>query len=661
MALGFKGCVLDSQLLLLAESPLRQSLKPIIAKLVGSETVAAGDGEHGGYFRLLQRPGNLVAKRLVEQAAQCGASELRELVVDKINWSDPGKAILPLGQDVGFAGQWAERYGRIANVITAIDNALEQNHVIASQKQAFSINSPLARGLGTELPIVQGPMTRVSDSAQFAASVAAGGALPMLALSLMKGGSLEQMLEETRQELQGRPWGIGLLGFAPRELLDHQIEIARKFQPDYAIIAGGRPDQAASLEASGIPSFLHVPSPNLLSLFIQDGARRFIFEGRECGGHIGPLSSFILWSSMIDCLLPELDKKPTLADELMLLFAGGIHDATSSMALQVLLAPLTKRGVKVGILMGSAYLFTKEIVSSKAVVRGFQNEAIDCKSTVSLESGPGHASRCAYTEFAKYFFEERRNQLRSGRPSDEVRTHLDDLILGRLRIASKGLTREGDSSTLVQLDEQTQHIDGMYMLGQVATLRHHVTTVADLHNDVTEVAGTRLIDSLQERVDDAVEQIQSVDIALVGMAGLFPQCATTEIYWQSIINNVDAITEIPSQRWDWRLYYDQDRHARDKIYSRWGGFLEDLPFDPTDFGMPPRSLTSVDPMQLMALEVARRTLVDAGCNGLGVDHSRTSVIIGASGGAGDVGMQYGLRAELPRFNGTLPPEISNQL
>ena len=50
--------------------------------------------------------------------------------------------------------------------------------------------------------------------------------------------------------------------------------------------------------------------------------------------------------------------------------------------------------------MGSAYLFTREIVASGAVVPQFQQEAIDCERTVNLESGPGHASRCAYTPFA---------------------------------------------------------------------------------------------------------------------------------------------------------------------------------------------------------------------------------------------------------------------
>ena len=62
------------------------------------------------------------------------------------------------------------------------------------------------------------------------------------------------------------------------------------------------------------------------------------------------------------------------------------------------------------------------------------------------------------------------------------------------------------------------------------------------------------------------------------------------------------------------------------------------------YGMPPKSLESVDPMQLMSLEVAQRTLVDAGYHEKAFDRERASVIIGASGGAGDVGTQYGIRS-----------------
>ena len=81
-----------------------------------------------------------------------------------------------------------------------------------------------------------------------------------------------------------------------------------EFVPPFALIAGGRPDQAAKLEKHGIPTYLHVPAPSLLQMFLDDGARRFIFEGRECGGHVGPRTSFVLWESMVDTLLEAIDR-----------------------------------------------------------------------------------------------------------------------------------------------------------------------------------------------------------------------------------------------------------------------------------------------------------------------------------------------------------------
>jgi hypothetical protein len=119
------------------------------------------------------------------------------------------------------------------------------------------------------------------------------------------------------------------------------------------------------------------------------------------------------------------------------------------------------KGVKVGILMGSAYLFTKEIVESGAIVEQFQKEVIECDHTVALESGPGHASRCAYTAFAQDFFRQR-DQMREAKvPVDEARKVLDDLVMGRLRIASKGTTRSGLNGaleTLARAPERRGHV-----------------------------------------------------------------------------------------------------------------------------------------------------------------------------------------------------------
>ena len=661
-AVGIAGGVLDSQLLLLDEVRLPESMRTLIRNLAGSETIAVGNGEHGEYFRLLVRPGHVAARQFVVDGDGLHWPELRARVMGQTQWHEAARALLPIGHDVAFAGPWRKRYGNLGAVLKAIDQAVVDHPRLAASHATFTDGAPLARALGLRYPIVQGPMTRVSDTAEFALAVAAGGALPMVAFAMLKGRALEDLLTRTSALLQDRRWGIGLLGFAPQSLLDEQLAIAIRFKPDYAIIAGGRPDQAVQLEGVGVPTFLHVPAAGLIAGFLQEGARRFIFEGRECGGHIGPLSSFVLWSTMVDRLLLELAPAKVKAEDMQLLFAGGIHDAVSSAMLQVLVAPLVAAGAKVGILMGSAYLFTKEIVDTGAIVEQFQREVIECERTVNLESGPGHASRCAYTPFARDFFQQRVQLRQQAVPSDESRRILDDLILGRLRIASKGSKREGLNAPLQRLAAGQQHDEGMYMLGQVATLRDSVTSIAALHHEVTDAATALLLPHLDlHETTSQPASCEPADIAVIGVATVLPQANTARMYWENILAKVDAITEIPSHRWDWRLYFDADRQAKDKIYSKWGGFLDDLPFDPMKYGMPPKSIESVDPMQLMGLEVAHRTLVDAGYHERAFDREKASVIIGASGGAGDYGLQYGLRSELPRFSGDLPGEVAQRL
>lgn len=662
-AVGLAGGVLDAQVLLMPESPLRGALQPLLGSLSGNETLAVGDGEHGEYFRILLRPGHAVAKAFSTEGDGQRHVGLRGLVEGKLNWADPRAGLLPVGHDICFAAPWAKQHGHLAGLLRAIDDAVAQQLRQAVQARSITAGAPLAQALGIPLPLIQGPMTRVSDVAAFAQNVAEGGALPMVALALLKGQALLELLEETAQRLAGKPWGIGLLGFSPQPLLDEQLAVSVRFKPSYAIIAGGRPDQAVTLESAGIPTFLHVPSANLLPMFLAEGARRFIFEGRECGGHIGPLSSFVLWTTMVERLLAELPGSKVKPEDIQLIFAGGIHDALSSAFVQVLTAPLAAKGVRVGILMGSAYLFTEEIVSSGAVVQGFQDEVIACERTVNLESGPGHASRCGYTPFAEDFFRQRAALRAQQVPADEARRVLDDLILGRLRIASKGRDRGGEGGALRELTPEQQRADGMYMLGQVAMLRDRTTRIAALHREVTDDAAALLAHRLIEAAPepDQVLGAGPADVAIVGISTLLPKANSTREFWQNIVDKVDAITEIPRHRWDWRLYFSEDRHEKDKIYSKWGGFLDDMPFDPTRYGMPPKSVDAVDPMQIMALEVAQRALVDAGYADKHFNRERASVIIGASGGTGDVGTQYGLRAELPRFSGQLPDDIANRL
>ncbi len=143
----------------------------------------------------------------------------------------------------------------------------------------------------------------------------------------------------------------------------------------------------------------------------------------------------------------------------------------------------------------------------------------------------------------------------------------------------------------------------------------------------------------------------AADIAIIGMAGFFPQAADVGAYWHNIVAKRVAFTEIPAERWDWRLYYDADLSAPDKIVSRWGAFLPDIVFDPLQYGIPPNSLNYIESAQLLILESTRQALADAGYGERSFDRERTSVFIGTGAGEGDLGQMYSFRSMLPHYFG----------
>ncbi|MEA3274277.1 MAG: SDR family NAD(P)-dependent oxidoreductase [Pseudomonadota bacterium] len=655
-AVGAAGIVVDDGLWLMPESPLPADLQEHIRTSEGQNTVVVG-GRGAAALRVLQRPGLAAARTLQELAGRLEvepdfAARWREEAAAVVGWGSPRERAWPIGQGVGQAAKLRERFKTTGRYVQALIRSSGEIVRLGRQIRCLRPDGPLAASHGTRYPVVQGPMTRVSDTEGFAEAVAAGGGLPVLALALMSADAVEKLLTKTRDRLGTRPWGVGILGFVPLDLRKAQLEVMKNIKPAFALIAGGRPDQAAELEREGIPTYLHVPTPNLARLFIEQGARRFIFEGRECGGHVGPLSSFALWGSAVATLLETVPDQ--LAPEIHVLFAGGIHDTLSATMVETLAAPLAERGMKVGVLMGTAYLFTREAVATGSITDGFQQQALKCLHTVNLETGPGHASRCAVTPFTEEFFETARQLRAAGKSASEISSALDDLCLGRLRVAAKGLARKG--SEIVQVDPDSQLADGMYMIGQVATIRDQIVGIEVLHKSISDDTAyadedTRLGEALGHGGEGAAardleQRRRPDDVAIVGIGTILPKASSPQQFWDHILNKVDAIAEVPPERWDWNLYYDPDPARPDKVYSKWGCFIDDVPFDPIRFGIPPNSLKSIDPVQLLALEAVRRALEDAGYADGDFDRENTSVILGLSGGLGELGERYVARTEL---------------
>jgi acyl transferase domain-containing protein/acyl-CoA synthetase (AMP-forming)/AMP-acid ligase II/acyl carrier protein len=112
---------------------------------------------------------------------------------------------------------------------------------------------------------------------------------------------------------------------------------------------------------------------------------------------------------------------------------------------------------------------------------------------------------------------------------------------------------------------------------------------------------------------DEKQETSREPVAIIGIGCHLPGANDAEAFWQLLRDGVDAITEVPADRWDSRAFYSADPAPPGKMNTRWGGFLNQVDqFDASFFGIAPREATHMDPQQRLLLEVAWEALEDAG-------------------------------------------------
>ncbi len=135
--------------------------------------------------------------------------------------------------------------------------------------------------------------------------------------------------------------------------------------------------------------------------------------------------------------------------------------------------------------------------------------------------------------------------------------------------------------------------------------------------------------ALRSRLE-ALEESRRQPLAITGMGLRFPGGAhDPESFWKLLSQGVDAVGEVPPERWDVERFYHPDPEVPGKMSTRWGGFLESVDgFDPHFFGIAPREAESLDPQQRLLLEVAWEALENAGISPESLHGSRTGVFVG---------------------------------
>jgi phthiocerol/phenolphthiocerol synthesis type-I polyketide synthase D len=136
--------------------------------------------------------------------------------------------------------------------------------------------------------------------------------------------------------------------------------------------------------------------------------------------------------------------------------------------------------------------------------------------------------------------------------------------------------------------------------------------------------------ALNEQFVKASRIATAEPVAVVGIGCRFPGGVVgPESYWKLLAGGVDAVSEIPPDRWNADEFYDSDTLAPGRMASKWGGFLPDVDgFDAEYFGISPREAEAMDPQQRVMLEVAWEALEHAGIATEDLSGVRAAVMMG---------------------------------
>lgn len=118
----------------------------------------------------------------------------------------------------------------------------------------------------------------------------------------------------------------------------------------------------------------------------------------------------------------------------------------------------------------------------------------------------------------------------------------------------------------------------------------------------TKAANGAKVDSL----NGLGHAVNRQDIAIVGIAGRYPDAKNMSEFWDNLTQGKDSIELIPDQRYKRRSHNEFSKKYR-------GGFIEDIDkFDSLFFNISPREAEYLDPQERLFLEVAWETIEDAG-------------------------------------------------
>ena len=639
-AAGCAAVVLDSQLYLMDESPLSDNFRRLMNTVEEGDSTVVGDTMQTS-FRFFSKLGTRVTKELKDEEAQLeikadGSKLLYERIAKSYvrineNTVNAMQSLFFLGQDGIYAKAFAARSKNLSEVIRLFFVHIGECLSLVDQFDPMNKGTKLAAEHGTEYPIIQGPMANISDNADFAAKVLEGGCLPFFAMGNLPANLFEKIVVGGNEKVKN--FGCGLIGLpALNKSYPVHIELLKKYKVPYALIAAGYPAQANELEAGGVKCYLHCPSSSMLENAIAAGVKRYIFEGMEAGGHIGTLTSLVLWEVAMEKFLAQKDG--ALAGQ-RIIFAGGIGTKSSTAFVSGMASILASKGAAVGVSVGTAYLFTKEIVETGALKPLYQKLLLERNETTVIGATLGLSTRTIYTPYSKRMHSKEREMIREKVPLTDRKHYFEGQNVGSLLIAAKAFTpnfaklkAEGVLEYINYSDDEALD-KGNYHTGESLAFFGNELTVGDVH---------KIFFGWKKSLRDALNRLEYLyggensindEIAIIGMGCLYPDAPDTKTYWENIIGKKYSIRDISPERCNPEYYYSDDKKADDKTYTKKAGAIDYYSFDANKYGYSDKETAHMSLSQKLILDAAMQAVADAGYpEGKGLPKEKTSVIVG---------------------------------
>ena len=309
-----------------------------------------------------------------------------------------------------------------------------------------------ARGtefLGTELAILGGAMSWVSERHLVAAISNAGG-FGVIACGSMTPDLLAKEIAGT-QALTSKPFGVNLITMHP--MLDDLVRVCLEAKVGHVVLAGGIPPGGAvrAVKDGGAKLIAFAPALVLAKRLVRSGADAIVIEGSEAGGHIGPVSLTVLAQE----ILPHLRDVPVFV-------AGGLGRGDAIVA-------YLEMGAS-GAQLGTRFAASKDSIAHENFKRAFiRANARDALPSVQLdERFPVIPVRGLVNEGTKRFLTHQAETLRkfqSGElTKDAAQLDIEHFWAGALRRAviegdvENGSVMAGQSVGMVTAEQPVTEI-----------------------------------------------------------------------------------------------------------------------------------------------------------------------------------------------------------